>query len=71
MGLAHTSMFLTTSQLPLFRALHGLMPCQSLYARYSQVQETKQEAERATGQRGGEEVVREAFLKVAIFESEL
>lgn len=40
------------------------MPCLSLNTWYRQVQETKGEAERNTGQRDGEEVVREDFLEV-------
>lgn len=42
------------------------MPCHSLYTWYCQVQETEREAERTTGHRDGEEVVREAFLEVTI-----
>lgn len=44
------------------------MPSQSLNTWYRQVQETKGEAERSTGQRDREEVVREAFLGVAVLE---
>lgn len=44
------------------------MPCHSLYTWYSQVQETKGEAEKITGQRDRKEVVREGFLEEAIFE---
>ena len=60
-----------TSRLPLFRSLHRLIQCQSLNTWCRQVLETKGEAERSTGQRDRDEVVREAFLEVAVLELKL
>ena len=60
--------FVTPSQVPSFRSLHRLMPCQSLNTWYRQVQETKGEVERSTGQRDREKIVREDVLEVAVLE---
>lgn len=59
------------SWLPLFRSLHSLIKCQSLNTWYRQVLETRGEAERSTGRRDRDEVVREAFLEVAVLELKL
>lgn len=60
--------FVSPSQLPSFRSLYRVMPCQSLNTWYRQVKEPKGEAERITSQRGREEVVRAAFLEMAVHE---
>lgn len=54
------------SKRPTFRSLHRLLRYQSLNTGYRRVVETKDEAKRGTGWRNREEVVREAFLQVAV-----
>lgn len=55
-----------SSERPTFRSLHRFIRYHSLNTWYRHVVETKDEAKRGTGRRDREEVVREAFLQVAV-----